>query len=379
MTLDPAAYLTEALDHIQHHALKSTRLDWNAIHTEALTRIQDAQTTADTYSTLRWVLSLLRDRHSFLATPKDRENRQTGRARSLGLLAVHPEGMIVAVQPDSPAARAGLQFRDTIETINDTPVAQLNHLTFKRALHAPSASLTIRRAGQASLTTVILHAAVCQRNMNPHSQLLDTGIGYLDMPGVTGNKAILKAYVMAVRHLIRSMDRNGAHLWMIDLRRNVGGHMWPMFASVSALLGAGECGSFVFPEGKQECWLPELKKAQTWKYFGKPSHLKHPVMAIAVLTSHLTCSSGEYTTLAFRGHPQARSFGEATSGLSTATQAKTLRDGAHLYLTEALSADRTGRIYDGPIVPEQLAKSDWTLFQTEQDPVVLAAVAWLRK
>lgn len=112
--------------------------------------------------------------------------------------------------------------------------------------------------------------------------------------------------------------------------------------------------------------------------FGKSYRLKHPVTAIAVLTSRLTCSSGEFITLAFRGHPQARSFGEATAGLPTATQAKTLRDGARLFLTVALGADRTGRAYDSPIIPDQPVTSDWTLFQTECDPVMRAAIGWLR-
>lgn len=70
--------------------------------------------------------------------------------------------------------------------------------------------------------------------------------------------------------------------------------------------------------------------------------------------------------------------GESTASLSTANQSKTLRDGVQLFLTVALGADRAGRTYDSPIIPDQLVTSDWTLFQTERDLVLLTAVAWLK-
>ena len=51
--------------------------------------------------------------------------------------------------------------------------------------------------------------------------------------------------------------------------------------------------------------------------------------------------------------------GESTASLSTANQSKTLRDGVQLFLTVALGADRAGRTYDSPIIPDQLVTSDW--------------------
>lgn len=271
MTLDPAAYLTEVLDYIQCYALKSKGLDWTAIRTEAFTRIQDAQTTADTYPTLRWVLSCLGDHHSFLAVPQGVQRLQAGRTTSLGLLAVYPEGVIVEVQPNSPAARAGLQLRDTIATINGKPIAQFDHTTLQRVLHAPSAPLAIRRAGQAALSSATLHATSYQREMQPHGRLLDAGIGYLDLPGVTGSSAILKAYAGAAQRLIRDLDRLGTRQWVLDLRRNVGGNMWSMLAGVMPLLGAGECGFFVSPEGRQTSWLPTLQKHRPGCSLGNPT------------------------------------------------------------------------------------------------------------
>jgi hypothetical protein len=49
-----------------------------------------------------------------------------------------------------------------------------------------------------------------------------------------------------------------------------------------------------------------------------------------------------------------------------------------LCLTIALGADRTGRAYDGPIAPDQLVAANWAGFGGIDDPVLQAAVAWLR-
>lgn len=377
MTSDPAAYLTEALDYIERHALRSNTVDWPVVRAEALARIQDAQMSADTYPALRWVLSCLGDHHSFLLSPQSMQRSQTGSVTSVGLLAVYPEGVIVAVHEQSPAAQAGLLMRDTIATINGTPRAQLDHITFNRALHTSPLSLTFRRTGQESLVNVILEVASYTREIKPQGWQLEPTIGYLELPGVTGNSEILKTYAQTAQHLIQDMDQAGVRQWVIDLRRNTGGNMWVMLVGLQSIVGDGECGFFLSPSGKQTSWLPALEK-QTTALLSEPYRLNHSPDAIAILTSRLTCSAGEFTALAFRGRPHARSFGEPTTGLPTGNHGKQLCDGAVLFLTVSYGADRTGQVYEGPIIPDQVVTSDWTLFQTECDPVVLAAVDWLR-
>jgi carboxyl-terminal processing protease len=378
MASEAVTYLQETLDYIQRHALRSGNVDWQATRAEALARIQHTQTTADTYPTLRWVLSCLGDHHSFLASPQSVRESREGIATSSGLLAVYPEGVIVAVDPHSPAAQAGLQVRDTIETINGEPVAHLDRVAFQRAFHTSPLTLSFRQASAAGVSSVILHAASYIRERRPQGWPLGPDIGYLELPAVSGNDAVLKTYAQAARQCVRDMDQAGIHQWIIDVRRNTGGNMWTMLAGVYPLLGDGECGFFVSSDGKKQSWIA-TKATQTKKLLGEPYYLTYPVGATAILTSRLTCSSGESTTLAFRGRPQTRSFGEPTAGLPTANRGKTLRDGAQLFLTVAYGADRTGQIYEGPIMPDQLVTSDWTLFQTEQDPVLLSAIAWLKE
>jgi carboxyl-terminal processing protease len=67
----------------------------------------------------------------------------------------------------------------------------------------------------------------------------------------------------------------------------------------------------------------------------------------------------------------------STYGLPTANQTFALADGALLVLTTAREADRTGRVYDGPIEPDEHVDIDWTALGTPDDPVLATAAEWL--
>jgi carboxyl-terminal processing protease len=70
LVLPPAqTYLVTALDLIEQHALYRQRLDWPNIRATAMQQAALAQTPADTYDAIRWVLTQLGEQHSFFATP----------------------------------------------------------------------------------------------------------------------------------------------------------------------------------------------------------------------------------------------------------------------------------------------------------------------
>jgi hypothetical protein len=47
-------------------------------------------------------------------------------------------------------------------------------------------------------------------------------------------------------------------------------------------------------------------------------------------------------------------------------------------VTVSQEADRTGRVYDGRITPDENVAIDWTRIGTDDDSVLHAAAAWLR-
>ena len=115
--------------------------------------------------------------------------------------------------------------------------------------------------------------------------------------------------------------------------------MWPMVAGVGPIVGEGILGFFVDPDSVVSTWRyvqgKSLLDAATITQAGDPYELMSPDPPVAVLTDGRTASSGEATTIAFRGRPHARSFGEPTWGVSTAHRGYLLSHGARPVLRGA--------------------------------------------
>ena len=83
--------------------------------------------------------------------------------------------------------------------------------------------------------------------------------------------------------------------------------------------------------------------------------------------------------IAFRGRPDARSFGQPTRGLSTANASFQLSDGALLILTVSTMADRTGLLYGTRVAPDSLMSTRYPPTRNPFDDQPLAAgMNWLR-
>jgi C-terminal processing protease CtpA/Prc len=102
--------------------------------------------------------------------------------------------------------------------------------------------------------------------------------------------------------------------------------------------------------------------------------------AVAVLIGPGTGSSAEVLALAFRGRPEARSFGAPTAGVSTGTRTFALADGAALVVAVAATSDRLGRIYTGPLDPDEAVAAvaaEATALDVAADSLVATAQRWL--
>lgn len=137
--------------------------------------------------------------------------------------------------------------------------------------------------------------------------------------------------------------------WVLDLRGNHGGTMWPMLAGLKALLGPGELGYFESRQGRSPAWHAgdhvELVLAPEAGLERAP---------LAVLYGARTASAAEAVAIALRGRAASRAFGMPTAGLSTGNRTLPLPDGGLLGVAASRELDRTGRAYTGPIDPEVL-------------------------
>ncbi|WP_030669166.1 S41 family peptidase [Streptomyces cellulosae] len=209
---------------------------------------------------------------------------------------------------------------------------------------------------------------------------LKGGPGYLSLPGVQGSQKVYDRYVQQGRNAVARADRSEACGWVVDLRSNTGGNMWPMLAVVGPILGEGNVGMFVDADGNKSAWsIQHGSPHQDGKSAGwgaGPSVAKSAA-PVAVLTGKRTGSAGEAVVVAFRGRPDTRFFGEETFGVPTGNEPYRLSDGAVLLLTEVKDADRTGRTYDAPIPPDEEIVKDPRPVARNRDEVLEAAQIWL--
>ncbi|MBB4906093.1 S41 family peptidase [Actinophytocola algeriensis] len=206
----------------------------------------------------------------------------------------------------------------------------------------------------------------------PEGELLYGRFAQITIPGIQADQAGEERYVSAGQAAVRTLDAAAPCGWLVDLRADEGGNMWPMLTVLAPLLGDGRLGSFVGPDGRSVHW--EIRGDDVvlgGQVVGtNPVRLTRPAPPVAVLTSQYTGSAGEGTLVSFLGLDRVRTFGLRTAGLSTANEPYELSDGAILVLTVATMADRTGRRYGTPIEPDVPASP-----RTGAD--VAAATTWL--
>ena len=209
---------------------------------------------------------------------------------------------------------------------------------------------------------------------SPSGSRIDGKLGYVLVPEFSGTAAEATDYAATLHTLLAGIDTGRVCGWVVDLRGNRGGNMWPMLAGVGPILGEGNVGRFVEWDGTVlTTWYYRaggsgLSPGGVLVQVSNTYRLRTADPAVAVLQDALTASSGEAIDVAFRGRPNARFFGTPTYGVSTANAGFALRDGAMILLTAAVDADRSGTVYGGALVPDVVTSSAGALD---------AGVAWL--
>mgnify|MGYP005750541211 CR=1 FL=1 len=193
-------------------------------------------------------------------------------------------------------------------------------------------------------------------------------IGIIRVPGFRStHPQRAEAFASALRDHLASQAKSGACGWIIDLRDNTGGNMYPMIRGLSGLLGGETLGWFVHRH-EREAWNARQAGVGDRGLQALPGGTTAPV---AVLQGPRTASAGEATLLSFMGRPKTRRFGQPSQGLSTGNQPFPLVDGAALAITTSVMADRSGRAYGGKIPPDETVEID--------EATETTALRWLRQ
>lgn len=271
---------------------------------------------------------------------------------------------------DWPAFRNAVFARaDGAETVSDAHPALRYALTQLEDRH--STLLTPAQLyGDADAAGVV--PAVTPQS--PRGELLDAATAYVWVPSHPGgHPAADRAYADALQVAIYRLDRSDPCGWIVDLRDNPGGNMWPMLAGLHPLMGDGTVGAFRSPDGDTLWWVGNgmAGSGPTVQATSRYAHrLARPGPPVALLVGPRTASSGEALAVAFRGRAHTRSFGEPTFGVPTGNRGFRLTDGSLMFVSASRFVDRAGTVYDGPIEPDVAVSGD---------DVLRAARRWLQQ
>ena len=316
------ARIREAIATVQPVAYRSAQVDWEDVEAEMGRLSEGAVDTADLLPAYQTLLSRLGDGHSFLQAPA--EVLAAWRER-------HGDQPFV---PDQPPRRQ-------------------------------PTSAFVGRGPEEPADLPLPGGAVVRR---------------VTLPAFAGGGAAADAYA---DRLFRQVAAGAGYAcgYVVDLRGNTGGNIWPMLIGLSGLLGDGPQGLFRTADGQDISYAlmqsgaavitdgPNagvvLATAQGWRPM--PELAGAPV---AVLVDDGTASSGEGVALAFVGRPFTRSFGARTYGVASANEGYALSDGVSLVVTVALMRDPTGATHPDGYAPDEAV-------DPAGEAPVQAALAWL--
>lgn len=222
--------------HEKYYDSSFNGVDWRAVRDRYRPLVDKTSGDGDFYLLLKRMVGELRDAHTRFHTPEQRRERERLQAVSAGLSIFEVEGkpVVVSVEPDSDASRAGVEPGMIVLTINGKPVVE--RLAEARARVAGTSSdravrlrvfrmiidgdpgttlrLSLERADESKLN-VALNRRIVSDTPVVTSRRLASGYGYIRL--TLWKSPIRKDFKRALEHL------DNAPGIVIDLRGNPGG------------------------------------------------------------------------------------------------------------------------------------------------------------
>lgn len=213
----------------------------------------------------------------------------------------------------------------------------------------------------------------------PSGRLLPDDIGYVELPTLPAAPLSTAArnYARRGESVVGSLQQRGASAWIVDLRLNAGGDIYPMLLAIDSFLNDGpviglrdRAGSTAWIRYHHGVLYDRGHRVETAPIAESRALATEPV---AMLTGQSTSSSAEGIVVAFRNRPETRTFGQPSAGLATSAGTVTLPDGCLLRMSVARDVDPSGHVYRGPIRPDTTVSTT----QPGVDTTIHAAERWI--
>jgi len=192
------------------------------------------------------------------------------------------------------------------------------------------------------------------------SQVLGKNTGYIRIPG-NSDFSFKKVDSIANDISTHINEINSAKIkaWIIDLRMNTGGNMYPILLGLKEFIGSDNVVFGGFRNSKGESsgqWeIQDGKMLIDGIELVRQVSLTMPIkkdIPIVVLTSCYTASAGEMTAISLIGSKNTLIVGEPTADYTTAVQGFSINADAGLNLSTDYVVDRSSKVYKSHIQPD---------------------------
>ena len=222
-----------------------------------------------------------------------------------------------------------------------------------------------------------------RRHGEATGRILDDGLAYLRIGHFYGGSD-LTDHARRIRGVVDSLARRQPKGWILDLRTNIGGNMYPMFCGLAPLFDPADLGGDSRDgENYRSQWALESGSLLMDGYtvLSLPVETSHAPFPggehIALLFGRYTASSGEALASSLRSQPGVRSFGEITSGWSTTTGWFPINDSIALVPAVAYFRSPDGTVHRDGVIPDVILIQEPDYATLHADATVTSARAWL--
>lgn len=362
-------------------------VDWNAVGKKYRARLEKISEDKSFYLLLDQMASELRDSHTRIYSPAQREQRKNRTRTSVGISIKEIENtpVISSVAPDSEAARLGIRTGMTIISVNGEPI--------KKAIENARRTIGVSSSAQAAEMRVFSKIIAGE-------SATDLKISLLDENGRGQNFTLKRFVVSAAPTISAGVLLSGIAYLKFDqfdesIEAKINGHL-KNFKDAPALIidlrgnsgGDGEMGLRFAGRFLDEKTTVAKIVTRTGKppFKGMPMTLETEKSIdnvfskpLAVLIDERTASTAELITNALQETGRARIFGTNSCGCVLAfLDYKPLRYGGDLTLSEfGFLMPKNRRLEGTGVTPDQKISPRLNDFKNNRDAVIIEAEKFL--
>ena len=219
-----------------------------------------------------------------------------------------------------------------------------------------------------------------------YTELLPDKIGYIRIPGFqVQNQQEINYYAQNLYDSIAKLEQRGSEAYIIDLRLNGGGNIYPMLSGISTFLGdhviayETDADDNVVRKWEIENGNFIIGGYQTTQ-ISADATLKLEAAPIAVLTGAVTKSAGTMVAIALKKRPNTIFVGVPTAeGYSTSNGFFQFAPNLTLNFATNFVADREKHIYKSSVIPDITIYRGDNFQNLQGDQKIKAAIEWISK